>query len=136
MLFKVANPSASSSADTDAIKVRGVCDDSTIISMYDLPGADLPPEDVIPLSIVAPVTDITCDQTQEFEDAIRLSTSTLVSPNFIESVSSEILSPPASVGLQTPPGNLKRKFDDLLLIAIQLHVLPDSMTIRCRRSDL
>ncbi|KAK7260512.1 hypothetical protein RIF29_26610 [Crotalaria pallida] len=113
MLFKVANPSAGSSSDNDAIKVRGVCDDATIISLYELPGADLPPEDAFPLSIASPAIDITCDTTEEFEDDIGLSTPTLVSPNSIESVSSKILSPPASVGLQTPPANRKRKLDDL-----------------------
>ncbi|KAK7281043.1 hypothetical protein RIF29_08691 [Crotalaria pallida] len=113
MLFKVANPCAGPSSDNEAIKVRGVCDDATIISLYELPGADLPPEDVFPLSIAAPAIDLTCDQTEEFEDDIGLLTSILVNPNSNESVSSKILSPSTSVGLQTPPANRKRKLDDL-----------------------
>ncbi|KAK7274587.1 hypothetical protein RIF29_15683 [Crotalaria pallida] len=113
MLFKVANPCAGASHDNEAIKVRGVCDDATIISLYELPGADLSPEDAFPLSTAPPSIDLTCDQTEGFEDDIGLSTSILVSPNSNESVSSKILSPATSIGLQTPPANRKRKLDDL-----------------------
>ncbi|KAK7251575.1 hypothetical protein RIF29_34889 [Crotalaria pallida] len=113
MLFKVANPCAGASHDNEAIKVKGVCDDATIISLYELPGADLPPEDAFPLSTAPPSIDLTCDQTEGFEDDIGHLTSILVSPNSNESISSKILSPATSIGLQTPPANRKRKLDDL-----------------------
>ncbi|KAK7251308.1 hypothetical protein RIF29_34379 [Crotalaria pallida] len=118
MLFKVANPVCGSSADTGSIKVHGVCDDSNIISLFESPGSEshvseLPPEEAFPLSSTAPVVDLASDHAENFGDELGVTPSSLVSPNSICSASNGSFTPPSSVGLQTPPTALKKKFDNL-----------------------
>ncbi|KAK7256853.1 hypothetical protein RIF29_30390 [Crotalaria pallida] len=101
MLFKVANPVCGSSVDTASIKVRGVCDDSNIISLFESPVSE------------SQVSELPPEKVDDIGDDTDVSSSLLVSPNSICSANNGPFTPLASVGLQTPPTALKKKFDNL-----------------------
>ncbi|KAK7274015.1 hypothetical protein RIF29_15085 [Crotalaria pallida] len=113
LLFNVANPVSGSSADTGSIKVRGVCDEPHIISAFESANSGIPAEEVIPLSVVPPVVDLSSDHSEDIGDANILTSAALGEPNYTCSFNSPPSTPPVSAVLQTPPTTLKKKFDNL-----------------------
>ncbi|KAK7266819.1 hypothetical protein RIF29_19475 [Crotalaria pallida] len=100
MLFKVVITTVASSLELGMIRVRGVCDDENIISMYCLEGADLPPGKAIKVSCSGPIVDLSADDPVAPDQCLQFVSDLDVSPQQVDIISSDFI---------TPPCDLKRK---------------------------
>ncbi|KAK7274201.1 hypothetical protein RIF29_15281 [Crotalaria pallida] len=114
LLFKVVNTSDAVSSDTGVFKVRSVCDDPNIISIYELSGNNVSPTKAFPSSYVIPTSKTVPDNSSEIAE-----TSAFVS---------DVIVTPVSLGddcdvIPNPASSVKRKLepefgDDVILSSI------------------
>ncbi|KAK7287080.1 hypothetical protein RIF29_00109 [Crotalaria pallida] len=67
LLFKVVNIVDSTSSDSGVFKVRSICDDPSIISIYELPGSNLSPIKAFLSSYTIPIAKVVSDNSSEVE---------------------------------------------------------------------
>ncbi|KAK7281485.1 hypothetical protein RIF29_09528 [Crotalaria pallida] len=101
LLFKVVNTAVGASSDSGVFKVRSVCDDSNIISMYQLSDINLSPSKAFSSSyLVSTAEDVPCNSS-ELEE-----TSAFVS---------DLIATPVSLGDDhsdmIPSSSVKRKLE-------------------------
>ncbi|KAK7270491.1 hypothetical protein RIF29_23674 [Crotalaria pallida] len=100
LLFKVVITTVASSLELGMLRVRGVCDDENIISMYCLEGADLPSEKAIKVSCSGPIVDLSADDPVAPDQCLQFVSDLDVSPQQVDIISRDFI---------TPPCDLKRK---------------------------
>ncbi|KAK7250967.1 hypothetical protein RIF29_33778 [Crotalaria pallida] len=121
LLFKVVNTVSGTSSDSVIYKVRTVCDDPSIISMYELPGIDVSPIKAYPFSCtISTGADLPCSSEAEQASA------------FV----SDLICTPVSLGddcteITTSSSSVKRKLepefsDDAVLSSIAKKRVPRS----------
>ncbi|KAK7267465.1 hypothetical protein RIF29_20139 [Crotalaria pallida] len=80
LLFKVVNDSVTTSADSCVFKVRSICDDSNIISMYELPGGELSPTKAFPSSYKVPTGEFVPVNSSELEETSAFVSDIMLTP--------------------------------------------------------